>query len=380
MKSILRRCVGLFSIVTVAMSVGCNTRQAETGPDPQRAYFDARATLRQAAEDPDPKVRTNALEALAQTEGPAAGAIMMQSLRDEREPVRFAAALAIGDVRYGPAKPILLTMIKESASHPKLMCSLIYALHRLGDDTYTGELGSMLHHKDKWVRATTAMIMGRIGEPSAIEPLKYRQRMDHDPVVILQIVEALARLGDNIAAVRLEAYARSRKYEDSIIAIKALGLVANPRSALMLRRLMNDRRAEPAMRVVAAESLARMGEKVTDDLPRRSATDPEGVLRKARGKNIRIRQIEITSLQTLAILSLAYVDDPQALETLVPLLRSSNGVVRVASAKSLLQLLKAYKSTHRLEAKKPIEKPAEKKTPTTMPAKAPRLHTAGGKD
>ena len=371
---------GVVSCVLVSvMVIGCRPQESQI--DPVRTYSDARITLYQAAEDPNPQIRMRALEALAASEGPAAGAIMLQSLRDDKMAVCFVAAMAIGDVRYGPAKPVLLKMIKDFDDHLKLKCAIIYALHRLGDDSHTGQLGGMIQNKDKWVRATAAMVMGKMGEPSAKNPLKSLQRSDYDPVVQLQVVEALARLGDERSIALLEAFTKSQYMEDRIIAVQSLGRLANARSAFILRELMNDRKQEPSVRVAAAGSLAMLGEQVKSSLPLKAAVDPESVIRKFRGKGARIRSMEIANLRVIAILSLGYVPEPLAADTLAPFMRSSDGAVRVATCKTLLHLLKAYKtSVDPLDRLEKTTKPDKDKNKDDDLPDKPRLHTSGGRD
>ena len=367
-----------FCVLIAVLIVGCHSRE-KVRIDPVRAYNDARITLHQAAEDPDPKVRMKALEALAAAEGSAGGAIMLQSLRDDQAPVRFAAAMAIGDVRYGPAKPALLKMIKDTDDYPKLKCAIIYALHRLGDDSCTGQLGGMIQHKDKWVRATAAMVMGRMGEPSAKAPLKSLQRTDRDPVVQLQVVEALAQLGDERSLALLEAFTKSQFMEDRIIAVQSLGRLPNARSVFILSRLLKEKNQEPAVRIAAAGSLARMGEQVKTDLPLKAVADPDKVLRKFRGKDASIPSKEVSGLRVIAILALEYVPDPAAADTLEPFLHSPEGAVRVATARALIRLLRAYKpSADPPDQAKTTEPDKEEKQ--SKPAVKPRMHSAGGKD
>ena len=373
------RLIDVSAIVILVMVIGCGKEQwfrtsgAKKVPlDTTKVYIDARTTLYQAAEDPDPRVRTKALEALANTEGSDAGAVMLQALRDPYAPVRFAAAMAIGDTRYAPARPVLLKMIKDPALQGKLKCALIYALHCLGDDTYTTELGRLLRDKDKWVRAQAATIMGKMGEPSAIGPLKSLQRTDRDPVVQLEVTEALAILGDKRSVRLLEAFTKSQNYEDRLIAVQALGLTSSLEPVPVLKHLLKDRRQEPVVRVAAAASLARLGQPVKSHLPIEAATNPTKVLRKARDKNTELRPIEIISLQTIAIRALQHLNEPETIRTLVPLLRSPKGAVRVAASETILKLL---------QASKPVAKTQKKlATGSVQPAPKPVLHTAGPKD
>lgn len=371
------------SAITLITAIGCNKWQGfsiseqKTPIDTTKVYIDARTTLYQAAEDPDPRVRTMALEALANTEGTQAGAVMLQALRDPYAPVRFAAAMAIGDTRYAPARPILLKMVKDPSLPKKLKCAVIYALHCLGDDTYTTELGRLLRDKDKWVRAQAATIMGKMGEPSAIGPLKSLQRTDRDPVVQLEVTEALALLGDKRSIHLLEAFTKSQNIEDRLIAAEALGKTSSIDSVPILKQVLEDNRQEPAVRVAAAASLARLGQPVRTPLPLEAAANPTKVLKKARGKDAELRPIDIISLQTIAIRSLQYIPESETeiIKVLLPLLRSPKGAVRVAASETLLKLLQASKPT--MISKEPT---IIKEKQPAQPATKPVLYTAGPKD
>ncbi|MCK4624514.1 MAG: HEAT repeat domain-containing protein, partial [Phycisphaerae bacterium] len=222
---------------------------------------------------------------------------------------------------------------------------------------------------------------GKMGEPSAKSPLKNLQSTDYDPVVQLQVVEALARLGDEHSIALLEAFTKSQYMEDRTIAVQSLGRLANARSAFILRLLMNDKKQEPSVRVAAAGSLARLGEQVKSSLPLKAAIDPEGVIRKFRGKGARILSKEIADLRVIAILSLGYVPEPLAADTLAPFLRSPEGAVRVAAGKTLLHLLQAYKpSVDPLNRLEKTTKPDKDKDKDDNRPDKPRLHTSGGRD
>lgn len=219
-----------FSVGMVLLA-GCNTGPKELQIDPVHAYADARTLLLQATGDADPVVRMHAMEALVSVEPKAAGGVILQAIRDDRLPVMAAAVLAAGDICFAPAKNQLLEMAgsEDPEPPPKLMCALIYALHRLGDDTYTGELGALLQHEDKYVRAEAARMMGKMGEPSGIGPLKSRQADELDVAVRLNIAEALALLGDERSRNLLEAFTKDQYMESRLIAIEGLGRLPHPR-------------------------------------------------------------------------------------------------------------------------------------------------------
>jgi len=360
-----------------AALVGCHQQPKQLLVDPTRAYVDARAVLLQAAEDSDPQVRTNALEALAATEGHAAGAVYLQSLRDERLPVVSAGAMAIGETRYAPALATLRTLATEPRTPAKLKCVTLYALHRLGDDRHTGELAALLRDRDKFVRAEAARVMGKMGEPSAKGPLKALQRDDLEVVVRLNVAEALAALGDERSVGLLEAFTKSQFLEDRLIAVAALGRLRRARSVYALKRLLRDDKQDPLVRVAAAGSLGRLREPDGQDLALDALRDPEGVLRKARGANRAVRQHEITSLQTLAALAQENFGEKLVVDDLHPLLRSPRGAVRIAAARAILRLLRRYRPADVLP--EPPRQPEPASEPSSQPVR-PKMRTAGGRD
>ena len=361
---------------------GCRGVHTTMQIDPAQAYVDARSTLLQMVDDRDPRARTHALEALATTEGRSAGPAFKQALKDDRLPVLSAAAMAVGKTRYAPAKERLLELAARPDTPPKLKCALIYALYRLGDDRHTSELAVLLRDPDdKWVRAEAAKIMGMMGEPSAIGPLKSLQEDEHEVVVRLQAFEALALLdGDDERSVgMLEAYTKSMFMDDKIIAVEALGKLRHRRSMMVLRKLVGDGGQDLIVRVAAAGSLARLGDVRGYRMTLRAAMDPEAELKRARGRSGQIRPGEVTILQTRAVMALAHMRDMAAVDHLHPLLRSGGPAIRAATAQTILQLLRSYRPAASVRTKPvprlPARPPEEEKPPSPPP-----LHTSGGKD
>jgi len=383
---------GLLALATGVPLAGCAGKPAELEVSPTRAYVDARVALETATEDRDPRVRANAIEALAATEGPRAGGRYMQALRDDRLPVVAAAAMAVGDTRYEPALGALEAIAADPHTPAKLMCSVIYALHRLGNDTYTDRLGALVRDHDKLVRAEAARVMGRMGVPSAVGPLKTLQRDDRDAVVRLNVAESLALLGDERSIGLLEAFTKSQMVEDRLVAVEALGRLRHARSITVLRRVARDRDQSPLVRVAASGALAGLGEQQNKGLVLRSAVDPRGVLRSVLGRNAQIEARDVVTLQTLAIGALEKMDDKLDVNTLQPTLLAAKGSVKVAAARAVLHLLRDDRpGSGELRAALPTPEPAEAAAPetpapTSLPAETvrptprPALHTSGAKD
>ncbi len=375
---------------------GCVQQQRLPHVPRQKAYIDARTTLRQAADDPDPVTRANAMEALAQSMGIKAGPVLQQALSDESPMVRFAAAMAIGDSKYERAKPILQGMAQpkdaDARAEPdkRVFCAVIYALHSLGDISFTGELGVLLFDDEKEVRANTSMILGRMGEPSAKVPLRQLMLDERDISVQLQIVEALALLGDNRYMSLLEAYTKTQYLEDRLVAIGAMERVRSTRSPMVLRQMLVTKQP-PRVRVAAAGGLARLGE-ITEEfyeLCFEAVQNPRKMLEKRSGPKVEISQIEVGSLQRLGAISLGWMENEPAVDLLHQLLDSNDGGVRVAGAMSILRLLESYgevpvepkaPDTVAKDESEPQPKAEPESKPAPEPKPLPQLHTAGGKD
>ena len=314
-----------------------------------QSYADARATLDRGLADADPFTRSHTIEALADTVGLHAGQSYEQALADPSPLVRFAAAMAIGDTGYSPAQTRLLKMAKDKELEPdrRVMPSVIYALYRLGDTTYASELYALLFDNEREVRANAALAMGKMQEPSGIGPLKTRMNDEQDPLVRLQIIESLAMLGDSVSALSLEAYTKKTPFMDErLVAIPAMARVHSSTAAHVLTELLESRQP-PRVRVAAAGALGMLGQSNPTGyaLCRAAVNDPRRVLDEAAGERRPGSDLEVSSLQRLAAISLGWMNNPEAVGALYPLLSKSDSGVRIAAAMSILRLLSAYQES-----------------------------------
>jgi len=348
--------------------------------EPRRAYTDAKTALLQSADSPDAVTRVHAIEALAGTLGNSEGAVYREALRDENPALRYAAAMAIGDTRYAAALDDLLAMAKQGAGErdKRVYCAVIYALYRLGNDESCRDLAGLLFDKEPEVRMDAAMVMGRIGEPSAMGPLKTVLTNEQNDGVKLQIVESLALLGDSRSAELLEAYTKGYFLDLRLAAVPALARSGSPRAGQVLRELTAPR--NPArVRVAAAGELARMGAAAEADyeLCKEALLDTETMLRESSKRSRRNVDNNASSLKRLAAMSLGWMKRDTAVNILHPLLTGSDEGVRAAAAMSILRLLWAYRPPPIAAA---TTAPAATGGTPEAPAELPRLHTAGAKD
>ena len=343
------------------------------GADSNRVRIDARHTLRLAAEDEEPFTRSAAMEALAATLGVEAGGLFMEALADPEPNVRFAAAVAIGDLKYAPAEGKLLKLAgfktPGAERDPRVYCGIIYALHRLGNTVGMTDLPKLLFHREKEVRSNAAMVMGKMDYHfSAIRLLRRRQEDERELVVKLQVMESLAALGDDVSIANLESYAQWPSLLEKVIALQAMGRFRSRNSVQVLSATLSSDPA-PRARVAAAGSLAMLGESYGADgynLCIAAAKDPKRVMRNAFGLSHMPLQVDIDSLQEMAVVSLGRMGRTSAVDILQPRLNSQNGRIRVAAAMSILRLVGPTAPPPPPEAEK-VSAPPETRPATTRP-------------
>lgn len=363
--------------------IGCKVAEDAGHANLTTAYTEARAALFQAAKDADASTRTHAMEALATAVGREAGPAFTQALKDTSWSVRFAAAVAIGDTAYAPAKEALLPMAADRKVEPdkRVLCAVIYALYSLQDDTYAGELGPLLRDRDKEVRANVALAMGKMGEPSATGPLQSLLEDELDAGNRLQITESLAMLGDTKSLNVLEAFAQTRFLEDRLAAMAAMARVRSPRAKAILRELLSER-DRPDVRVAAAGALAGLGEfnQRGYELCVWAVHDPRHELEEFFGGRGTVSPGEMWSLRRLAARSLGQMKRLETVAMLRELLGSRDGGVRVAAAAAVMRIIDSQQ--HVTPATAPAQAGGRGRSETDRPGqvKRKRLYSAGAKD
>lgn len=222
--------------------------------------------------DPDPQIRANAVEAMMGA--PArVEATVGAGLGDANAGVRAVAAMTMGRLRLGglvgAAEPLL------NDPSPYVRASAIYALRRCGQEADPTPLATMLLTDESLrVRSHAAVILGELGDPSAIGLLKQAAK---DPMaradraearlLRLQIAEALVRLGleDQVEPIRAALYpSRPEELEATALAVQIIGQVGDKAAAgqlIFLVRQQNEAgQPMPAeVRLGVAGALAKLG-------------------------------------------------------------------------------------------------------------------------
>jgi HEAT repeat protein len=289
------------------------------------ARVEAKRVIDEALADSDPVVRVNAIEVVGTTGRVDLMPKVQRLLTDPTVPVRFAAALAVGDLQYAPAKGLLGPLLKDEDSNVIVAAS--YAMGRLGATDYYRVVIQGTESQDQTVRANAVMLLGKIGDRQFLKFLKAAQedRLSSDRVRF-QALEARARLGDEDVLKRLWALAYSSYADDRVMAIRALGAIGTPQAKDILTTKLDDIVVE--VRLAAAEQLGRLSDQtgqpqVLEVFEKNLADGPD-------------RQ-EAERTNVLAALAIGQIRTPALTKYLPQLLKNESKYVRVAAAKAVFQ-------------------------------------------
>lgn len=349
--------------------------------DVERARIDATSRLMQAAEAAKPATRIHAIEAIAQVMPDRAGSVVMQGLRDEDPDVRAAAATAAGELQLALAKERLeeMAMFGTGERDKAAYCSVLGALHRLGDKRRSTEFKALLDDPTELVRGQAAAGVALTGDPRAIAMLKRRLEVEAAPLIKIQLIEAAAKLGDAVAVRKLEGHA-SLPTDSGIIALEAVARLGTPGAMDLLRVIATKKDQAPLRKAVAFGGLARLGE-VGDEsfgFCLLALEKPAGVLNRAYGPHhIRVEPEEIGRLQRCAAISLGWMRRREAVGPLQAVMASaSDPETRVAAAMSILRIVRPGRAPVVVPAPASrAAEPAARKQP-----RRPSVQSAGGKD
>ncbi|HEY5901195.1 MAG TPA: HEAT repeat domain-containing protein [Anaerolineales bacterium] len=214
----------------------------------------ALSPLLTALKDPEPGVRASAIPALAALRDLAAfEAITDLLLDDPLIEVRQAAARALGSLRDPAALPSLMQALHDSFwwyEREAAAADLLESIQATGEAAVP-LLITALRDPEGAVRRYAAILLGRLGDSRALEPLALAlYDLHHD------VGEAAARAIGDMGAAGLEVLDEAARHPEASIrthAALALGAIQNGRSVTLLLQLLNDH--ERAVRLQAVLSL-----------------------------------------------------------------------------------------------------------------------------
>ena len=294
--------------------------------------------LRKATRSADPSIRANAIESLLASPAVLAE-VLPTGLADQNRGVRYVSAMCVGRANLADLAPFVEPLLKDPS--PSVQAAAIYALSKCGRPVDPTPLAAMLQSDDPEVRANAFVVLGELGNKSAIPMIRAAlgqgMRRVHPVrvrIVELQGAEALVRLGseDDVEGIRAALFAPGEQGELSILACQILARVGDQSAAPMMERLVDASGTSarpPEIRLAAAQSLAELKVSARSNLGAlgaQFASSPDHFLR------------------VQAAILLGRVGGPGSVQILSALLSDPDDSVRIAAAAGLLRLASESRS------------------------------------
>lgn len=287
-------------------------RQATITPEQIAA---ATQVLANGLKSSDGLIRAHTIEAIKSSAPAPFESQIVASLDDEAPIVRTAAAMASGELKLVSALPALLKHVGDDDNFVQI--AVRFALHKLGETRYTHDLELFARSDKPQIRGMTVMVLGMLGEPSAMKLLRPMQG-DRSATVRLQVYEAMWRLGNEQGLANLAAAAISAYPDDQMVAFLAL---AQPRDTRVIEHVRAGLVADyEESRLVAARAMGMLGK------------DEGYVIAQNGVKSVDPRK------RLLAALAFAAIGRKDAIDIVAPLLKDDNADVRLAAAQAVLDL------------------------------------------
>lgn len=284
-------------------------------PIDEKLRAKAIAELMSETTSPDPFLRSNAIEALSDVDPSDAANAVLMGLHDPDAPVRFAAAMAAGQMKLVDAYDPLRAMANDP--NLRVEAGVRFAMHRLGDTRLSHDLEKLMAAPDPHVRATVAMVLGLLKEPSATKML-LTLLSDPNAAVRLEAAEALWRLGNERGLTYLVAYSISAYPDDQMVALQALAEPGDQRVIQHIRGELTNDYIEVSLAAARAMGMLGSDEGWNVAVPAADSKDP--------------RQ------RSLAALAMGAIGRSDLQGHLADLLKDPEAAVRISAATGILQL------------------------------------------
>jgi HEAT repeat protein len=281
--------------------------------------------IQDALADTNPVARVNAIEVVATTGQVKFMPQVQRLLQDEFTPVRFAAALAVGDLEYASAKNSISRLLKDRDINVVVAAS--YAMGKLGSTDYFEVIRKALKNNDQTVKSNAAFLLGKIGDKSSLDLLKSVQEDENtSDKVRFQILEARARLGDDEVLQKLWAIVYSAFADDRVMGVRAMGLLGTSTARDILVTKLDDTVLE--VRLAAAGQLGKLNDRIG-----------ETEVLDAFGQNLTVGldREAVERANVLIALAIGELCTPDLEKILPQLLKNESKFVRIAAAKAVFQ-------------------------------------------
>jgi HEAT repeat protein len=235
----------------------------------------------------EPTVRRAAAEVLGRIGDPCAVSSLLKAVKDDNQDVRSEAASALGkigdpcsvealiklidhkdkQVRHKTVESLvkicassvepLIVALEDKTNGPRVLCSVISILGRIGDVRAIAPLIAALKNHSQDVRQAAAEALGDLGEPRTAEPII--EALDHEHSYSCLVTgEALKKIGDPRAVELLIRALENGDCDVAWRAASALGKIGDPSGVEPLIKALDQ--GDGFLCLMAAEALGKIGD------------------------------------------------------------------------------------------------------------------------
>ena len=331
-KKAFRSWILVFSFVVFAFALaGCNDSFQTSGAkrvDVVDLLPQAKRIIEQGLSGRDARVRAKAIEVVADTGQMEFMPRVADMLGNEYVPVRFAAALAVGDTVYKPAEDKIKRLLNAPDENTRIAAA--YAMVKLGSAKHFNMLLKAIGSKDQTIRANAAILLGKSGYEKALKPLNWALKdEDSGDKVRFVVAESIARLGDEQILPKLWAIALSAYADDRSMGVRAIGLLGTEKAKDVLVTMLDDKVLE--VRLAVAGELGMLGDMTGESEVLR-------VFEENLRANLSGRDLE--RVNVLTALAIGQIRSDALAGYLPQFLENESESVRLAAAKAILQYVR----------------------------------------
>ena len=248
----------LFSaIMTVILGFGF---AGAAGIDPavkEECKKQAISIIANGLSDTDPQFRGKAVEVVSNARLNELMPRVEKLMGDDYVPVRFTAAIAVGDMKYDNSMAALRKLVEVGDDTSKIAAA--YALAKLGDKRNVPIIHEALTSTDQNLKANAALLLGKLGNKDDIAVLyKVLGDVTASDAALFQAAESIAALGDAGIYSRLWTMLISKHPDDRIIGVRAMRALGTAQAKEAILTMFYDEVLE--VRLVAAAELGKLGD------------------------------------------------------------------------------------------------------------------------
>ena len=221
--------------------------------------------LMEAVDSNDPFIRANAIESMKYALREDLSYAVRIGLGDENRGVRFVSAMLIGDLKLCEDTVLLEPLMLDQSE--SVQAAALYSMYRCGSEVNLNPLAEMLNSGDSELRGNAALVLGRMGNSSAIDLIHAASHDVMDGIlpirrrlINLQLSEALVLLGekDELQVIRAAVFSSASEAEVTALACQILGRLHDVTVLPTLESLASDttNRQPDEVQLVAATAVA----------------------------------------------------------------------------------------------------------------------------